>query len=91
MGLPAARVGDLVVCPVLLGATIPIIGPGVPNVNIGGMPAATVGSLVCTPPDALIKGSTTVFISGLPAARMGDNSPTGATILAGAPNVFIGG
>lgn len=71
----------------------PIVGPGVPNVLIGNMPAAVVGDM-CTcvgPPDTIIKGSSTVLIGGRPAARMGDSTAHGGTIAAGLPTVMIGG
>jgi uncharacterized Zn-binding protein involved in type VI secretion len=76
---PAARVGDPTGHPGVIGP------PGVPTVLIGGVPAATVGSMhTCAfPPPA--------FIGGLPAARMGDLAGCGAPIIAGAPNVLIGG
>jgi uncharacterized Zn-binding protein involved in type VI secretion len=71
----------------------PITGPGVPNVLIGSMPAAVVGDMaVCVgPPDSIVKGSMTVMISGRPAARMGDMTAHGGTIILGCPNVLIGG
>lgn len=96
MGKPAARVGDMHVCPMVTG-TVPHVGgpimpPGVPTVLIGGMPAATLGTMaVCTgPPDSIILGSTGVFIGGKPAARMGDQCAHGGTIVAGCPTVLIG-
>jgi uncharacterized Zn-binding protein involved in type VI secretion len=47
---------------------------------------------VCVgPPDSIIKGSATVLIGGKPAARMGDTTAHGGTIILGAPNVMIGG
>jgi uncharacterized Zn-binding protein involved in type VI secretion len=57
------------------------------------MPAARVGDmLVCTgPPDSIIKGSATVLIGGMPAARMGDTTAHGGTIVIGCPTVIIGG
>lgn len=90
---PAARVGDPT------GHPGTISGPGVPTVLIGGMPAATVGTLhACAfpgptphPPSAVVKGSATVLIAGMPAARMGDMTGCGAPILSGAPTVLIGG
>jgi uncharacterized Zn-binding protein involved in type VI secretion len=54
---------------------------GMPNVLIGGQPAATVTSTTapcmlaaCVPggPGMVAKGSATVMIGGLPAARVGD-------------------
>jgi uncharacterized Zn-binding protein involved in type VI secretion len=49
------------------------------------MPAAVLGDiLVCTgPPDTIVKGSSTVLIGGMPAARMGDNTAHGGVIVAG--------
>ena len=71
----------------------PIIGPGVPTVLVGGMPAAVMGdSLVCVgPPDSIVKGSSTVMIGGKPAARMGDSTAHGGSIVLGLPTVMIGG
>ena len=95
---PAARVGDNHVCPMVTPPAPPHVGgpilpPGVPNVLIGGVFAATVGSM-CTcvgPPDVIVKGSMTVTIGGKPAARMGDTTAHGGSIVMGAPNVMIGG
>ncbi|WP_310589468.1 PAAR domain-containing protein [Fibrisoma montanum] len=70
----------------------PILPAGVPNVLIGGMPAATVGTL-CTcasAPDVIIRGSFTVLIGGRPAARMFDNTAHGGMIVMGCPTVLIG-
>jgi uncharacterized Zn-binding protein involved in type VI secretion len=71
----------------------PIIGPGMPTVMIGGLPAAVVGDLVtCVgPPDTIVKGSATVLIGGRPAARMGDTTAHGGAIVLGFPTVMIGG
>lgn len=97
---PAARLTDFHQCPMQTPAVVPIphvggpvVGPGVPNVLIAGMPAAVVGDmLVCVgPPDSIVKGSATVMISSRPAARMGDSTAHGGTIVIGAPNVMIGG
>jgi uncharacterized Zn-binding protein involved in type VI secretion len=43
------------------------------------------------PPDVIVKGSATVLIAGRPAARIGDLTAHGGIIVAGAPNVIIGG
>lgn len=94
---PAARVGDMHVCPMFNGPVPhvggPILPPGTPTVLIAGMPAAKVGDLLtCAgPPDSIIQGSSTVMISGMPAARMGDATAHGGTIVLGAPTVIIGG
>ena len=71
----------------------PIIGPCVPTVFIGNMPAAVVGDmLVCVgPPDTIVKGSTTVLIGGKFAARQGDLTAHGGVIVVGFPTVQIGG
>lgn len=92
----AARITDMHVCPLAdpkphVGG--PILGPGVANVLIGGLPAAVIGDqAVCTgPPDVIVKGSTTVLIGSKPAARIGDTTAHGGTIVAGCPTVWIGG
>lgn len=97
---PAARVGDMHVCPMVTPAVPPIphvggpvLPPGVPTVLIGGMPAATATSM-CTcvgPPDTIALGSMTVLIGNKPAARMGDMTAHGGTIVVGCPLVLIGG
>ena len=71
----------------------PVIGPSVPNVLVGGLPAAVVGDMcACVgPPDSIVKGSATVLIGGKPAARMGDMTAHGGVIVQGAPNVMVGG
>ena len=94
---PAARIGDMHVCPMVTGVVPhvggPIIGPGAPTVLLAGVPAAVVGDMVtCTgPPDTIVKGSATVMIGGKPAARMGDTTAHGGSIVIGAPTVMIGG
>jgi len=97
----AARLTDMHTCPMQTPAFPapiphvggPIVGPGQPNVLIGGLPAAKVGdTLVCVgPPDSIIKGSATVMIGGAPAARMGDSTAHGGSIVLGCPTVMIGG
>jgi len=93
----AARITDMHTCPMSSGPVPhvggPIVGPGVPTVLIGNMPAAVVGDM-CTcvgPPDTISNGSSTVVIGGKPAARMGDSTAHGGSIVAGCPNVIIGG
>lgn len=79
MPQPAARVGDMTTH----GGVI--TGPGVPNVLIGGQPAAVLGDMhLCpmmtpgVPPIPHVGGpiqppcSPTVLIGGRPAARVGD-------------------
>jgi uncharacterized Zn-binding protein involved in type VI secretion len=95
MGMPAARVGDMHVCP-MVTVLVPHVGgpvlpPGCPTVLIGGMPAARVGDmLVCVgPPDAIMMGSFTVLIGGMPAAQLGSMCAHGGTIVMGYPMVLI--
>ena len=93
---PAARVGDMHVCPMVTGVVPhvggPILPPGCPTVMIGGMPAARVGDmLVCVgPPDVNAMGSPTVQIGGMMAARLGDMTAHGGVIVVGFPMVMIG-
>lgn len=42
-------------------------------------------------PDSIVKGSATVMIGGKPAARMGDTTAHGGSIVLGCPTVMIGG
>ena len=53
MGMPAARVGDMHVCPMVTGVVPhvggPILPPGGIPVLIGGMPAARVGDMAVSP------------------------------------------
>lgn len=99
MGKPAARIGDMHVCPMVTPGTPPIphvggpvTGPGCPTVLIGGMPAAVMGDMcVCVgPPDTIVLGSSGVLIGGKPAARMGDQCAHGGAITVGCPTVLIG-
>ena len=92
---PAARIGDLHVCPLSDGPKPHVGGPvsmGCPTVMIGFLPAARVGDMcVCVgPPDSIAKGSPTVKIGGMMAARMGDLTAHGGTITFGSPTVMIG-
>jgi uncharacterized Zn-binding protein involved in type VI secretion len=96
MGMPAARVGDMHVCPMVtvlvphVGG--PILPPCCPTVLTGSMPQARVTDMaVCVgPPDVIVLGSFTVLVGGLPAARLGDLTAHGGTIVLGLPTVLIG-
>jgi len=57
------------------------------------MPAARVTDMaICVgPPDVIVKGSMTVMIGFLPAARIGDLTAHGGVIVTGFPTVIIGG
>jgi uncharacterized Zn-binding protein involved in type VI secretion len=95
MPMPAARITDMHVCPMItvlvphVGG--PILPPGGITVLIGGLPAARVGDMaVCVgPPDVIVLGSFTVLIMGQPAARMGDLTAHGGAIVMGFPTVLI--
>jgi uncharacterized Zn-binding protein involved in type VI secretion len=69
--MPAARLTDMHVCPMVTPGVPPIphvggpiLGPGSPTVLIGKMPAATMGDMaMCVgPPSTIILGSPTVLI-----------------------------
>ena len=72
-GMPAARVGDMHVCPMMTPGVPPIPHVGGPvtlgsvGVLIGGVPAARVGDmLTCVgPPDTIAMGCMTVLIGDL--------------------------
>lgn len=92
---PAARIGDMHVCPMVTGVVPHVGGPvamGCPTVMIGFMPAARMNDMaVCAgPPDMIALGSTGVMIGGMPAARMGDMTVHGGSIVLGCPTVMIG-
>jgi uncharacterized Zn-binding protein involved in type VI secretion len=96
MGMPAARVGDMHVCPMVtvlvphVGG--PILPPGGITVLIGGMPAARVTDMaVCVgPPDVIALGSFTVLTCGMPQARVMDLTAHGGTIVLGCFTVLVG-
>jgi uncharacterized Zn-binding protein involved in type VI secretion len=94
--MPAARVGDMHVCPMVTGVVPhvggPILPPGGIPVLIGGMPPARVGDMcVCAGgPDVIALGSFKVLIGGMPAARLGDMTAHGGAIVMGNPTTLIG-
>jgi uncharacterized Zn-binding protein involved in type VI secretion len=99
MPMPAARITDMHVCPMVTPGLPPIphvggpvVSPGAPTVLIATLPAAAIGSMcVCVgPPDSIIMGSPTVLVSGMPLARMTDPTAHGGVIVAGAPTVMVG-
>jgi len=88
MPQPAARIGDMHVCPQVTGVVPHVGGPislGCFTVLIGGMPAARVGDMaVCVgPPDTIAMGSPKVLVGGMPLARLGDSCAHGGTIVLG--------
>lgn len=95
MGKPAARVGDMHVCPLVnppphVGG--PILPACFPPVIIVGKPAARVGDLAqCNgPPDVIAMGSPIVLIGGQMAARLSDPTVHGGVIVQGCPTVLFG-
>lgn len=96
--LPAARLGDMHMCPMVTPGVPPIPhvgGPilmGAPNVLIGMMPAARLGDMcMCVgPPDAIAMGAFTVLTAGKPQARMTDMTMHGGMITIGCPTVLVG-
>ena len=95
MGMPAARVGDMHVCPMVTPGVPPIphvggpvLPPGGITVLIAGMPAARVSDMcVCVgPPDVVALGSFTVLIANLPAARLGPGDLRCAVTAAARPS-----
>ncbi len=83
-------------CPMVTGTVPHVGGPILPpcavTVITGGLPQARVGDkLTCVgPPDVIVKGSATVIVCGLAAARMGDSTAHGGKIVIGFPTVLIG-
>jgi uncharacterized Zn-binding protein involved in type VI secretion len=96
MGQPAARIGDMHVCPMVTGVVPHVGGPILPpcavTVLTGSIPQARVTDmLTCVgPPDVIVLGSFTVLVNSLPAARMGDMTAHGGVIVVGLPTVLIG-
>ena len=96
MGMPAARITDMHVCPMVtvlvphVGG--PILPPGAVTVLIGGLPAARATDMAtCVgPPDVIALGSFTVLTMNLPQARIGDITAHGGTIVLGCFTVLVG-
>jgi uncharacterized Zn-binding protein involved in type VI secretion len=95
MGMPAARLTDMHVCPMVTAIVPHVGGPvimGAPTVLTGMLPQARVTDpAVCVgPPDMIALGSFTVLVTSLPAARLGDITVHGGTIVLGCFTVLIG-
>jgi uncharacterized Zn-binding protein involved in type VI secretion len=97
-GMPASRITDMHVCPMVTPGVPPIphvggpIVTGQPTVLVGGLPQARVSDqCICVgPPDVIAMGSMTVLVGGMPAARIGDTCGHGGTLVMGFPTVLIG-
>ena len=95
----AAKLGDPHVCPLSDPAGPHGGGPLVPSpalvptVFIEGSPAAKVGDIATCArlPNTIMKGSLTVNIQNMPAARMGDLTAHGGSLMMGSLTVNIGG
>lgn len=97
MTMPAARLSDMHVCPMVTGVVPHVGGPVIAlpasKVLTGKLPQAAMGDqAICVgPPDSIVKGSGTVLIAKKPAARMLDNCAHGGMIVLGCFTVLIGG
>lgn len=96
MGMPASRITDMHVCP-MVTAIVPHVGgpilpPGAITVLIGSLPAARVSDMaVCVgPPDVIALGSFTVLTCKMPQARIMDMTAHGGMIVLGFPTVLVG-
>ena len=98
-GMPAARVADMHVCPMVTPAPAPVphvggpvLPPGSPTVLIGGMPAARMGDMAtCTgPPDIIVAGCPTVLIGEGPGSGGGGGGGAVAAARASAHSALIG-
>jgi len=97
-GAPAARVGDMHVCPMLNPGTPPpphVGGPislGSAGVMIGGMPAARMGDMAtCSgPPDSIVMGCPTVLIGETGGGSGGGGGGAAAAANAGAHAALVG-
>ena len=97
MGMPQARVTDMHVCPMVTGRSFRtwagrFCRPARLQFWSGALPAARVTDMcVCVgPPDVIALGSFTVLIMNLPAARIGDMTAHGGTIVLGMFTVLTG-
>ena len=97
--MPASRVGDMHICPMVTPGVPPIphvggpvLPPGAITVIIGGMPAARVGDMcLCVgPPDVIAMGAMTVIVCGMPQARIMDPTAHGGMLILGCPTVIVG-
>ena len=96
MGMPAARMTDPHVCPMVTGVVPHVGGPILPmcapTVLTGKLPQARISdrALCAGPTDMIALGAFTVLVKGMAAARMGDTTVHGGEIVMGLPTVLIG-
>jgi uncharacterized Zn-binding protein involved in type VI secretion len=92
----AARIGDMHTCPMVDPGPVSHVGgpiiTGSQKAITGNMPQARVtDKLTCVgPPDMIAKGSPTVQVNKLMAARITDLTLHGGVIVKGFPSVLIG-
>ncbi len=102
MTLPAARMTDMHLCavpapppapPLPVPVPNPIMTPCCPSVLISFLPAARLSDMAPVGvPHPIVKGSATVLIQNLPAARVTDNVACGGIMIPPCcPTVLIGG
>jgi uncharacterized Zn-binding protein involved in type VI secretion len=96
MGMPAAGITDMHVCP-MVTALVPHVGgpilpPCAPTVLIGKLPAARLTDMAtCVgPPDVIVLTSFTVVTMGMLQARLGDTTAHGGKIVMGEFTVLVG-
>lgn len=95
-GPPQARITDTHICPLTLGAPTPVIPPAAIPVLVVKLCAARITDLCVTavapPPHPIAKGSGTVMIGKLLAARVGmDLCSGGGAIIPMQFTVMTGG
>lgn len=98
--LPAARVGDMHMCPMVTPGLPPVphvggpvLPPGGLTVLIGGPPAARMSDMAfCVgPPDVIAMGSVNVHVGNMMQSRQTDATAHGGLITVGLPTVLVGG
>lgn len=95
-GPPQARMTDMHMCPLTLGAPTPVLPPCCVTVLVVKLFAARMTDMCVTavapPPHPIAKGSATVLIGKLMAARVGiDPCAGGGAIIPMQFTVFTGG
>lgn len=86
-GKPAARVTDVIACPLHVASAI---ATGSPDVLINGLPAARQGDASTCASTLVSNVIPSVLINGRPAAVIGSLTSHGGMVIAGSPTVLIG-
>jgi len=95
MTLPASRISDMHVCPMVTGV-VPHVGAAIVKgeftVLIGNKPPArSADTVTCTgPPDTIVKGSTSTLVGSMPQARVSDTCAHGGSLILGEFTVLVG-